>query len=187
MIEIKKIVTQKAHESCIKVLTHDHVPFELIQQFTYEFLEEVASSLSQVTRNTFIYTGNISYKDKTLNVKFSTSDNKDIISLLVTYNYNTQEKDYTFDNLNQHLEKLIVPPEPEVITIQVEPIKDVNKLLTKALEVEKKEILNKKVNQLTSILDKKEKAQEVTKIIDTLISAEKKPSNPLFDLLKKNV
>jgi cobalamin biosynthesis Mg chelatase CobN len=201
MLDVKKIVTQKAHESCIKQLTSAHAPFELIQQFSYEFLEEIANTLSQVTRNIFLYTGNLTYKDKSIEAKFTTSDSKDVITLTVSYNYNTQEQEYKFDNLNQQLEKLVtgeevpskepvqIPKEVEITIIKPENIiPNVNKILTNTLKKDKEEILNKKMDKLNTILDKKQKAQEVTKIIDKLMINDKKQvkdAPTVFDILLK--
>ena len=106
MYDIKKIVTTKAHESSIEFIEKSNVPRELYEHLTYDFMESISKVLSDITRESFLYTGKIILESQSLRTSFTSSSCPDTIDLIMDFVHNGG---YRFINLNNKLEKVLTP------------------------------------------------------------------------------
>jgi hypothetical protein len=100
-MDLKNIITKKAHETSLKSLKN--IPPTLREYLTFDFLGSIANALSAITKDHFNYTGKIRQEEKTLRVSFTSSSQTDTIDLLITFETGGMK----FVNINQKLEKTL--------------------------------------------------------------------------------
>lgn len=190
-MNLKEIVTKKAHESSSNKLDVDLIPPNILKYITLEFFESIASSLSAITRSAFLYTGKVVSEKDQLVVSFVSSDQSDEIKMIMKYDYSEREG-FEFVNLNKHLEKAIeVPPEVEA---QPEP-KEVEVVVAPVVPEPPVIELGKFVSMMDKQIEKldKEKEEERKKMaVDTLTTAlenleKKDKTKRLIDMIEKAV
>jgi hypothetical protein len=187
-INLKEHIKTKAHDASIKKLKTKRVPPKIVSSLSVSFLEDIAETLSEVTQSTFNYTGNLKYDSGKIVSTFTSSETSSAIKMIISYNKETLEEDYKFDNLNEVIEESIIEdPEPEVeeveeIVEQVEepevpsnPIPNFSGMVDTAIEIGKKEKEEEKRQKLQEMvdnslneLDKIEKTDKINKILDAL-------------------
>jgi hypothetical protein len=170
-MDLKNIISKKAHESSLKTLKN--VPPAIHEKLTFEFIESIARVLSTITRDEFRYTGKIIQDTETLRLTFTSSSQKDSIDLLITF----KNEGYEFVNLNQKLEKIIDKPAetPQI----VQPVQIPQKVVPKKKKIVKKQAINKdETNNLLNLAltnfkqeEEQKKKEEVDKLTNALMGA----------------
>jgi hypothetical protein len=213
-LNLKEHIRTKAHDASIKKLKTKRVPEKIISSMGLSFLEDIAESLTEVTHSTFLYTGGLTYESDKIVAKFTSSETKNVIKMIVSYNKDTMEEEYKFDSLNDVIEdnlkkeeKTPVPKktpakkkktvkEPKKVEEQVAPspkIPNFTKMVDTAIEIgnkEKEEEKRQKVQEMVdnslSELDKLENTDKINKILDALEEQVpvKKKEDKLFSILK---
>jgi hypothetical protein len=107
-MDIKNIITKKAHEISVKGLSN--VPESIQEYLSMEFMENIASALTSITRDKFNYTGKIIQEENSLNIAFTSSSQKDTVDLIITYGNGAMK----FININEKLEQALENEDTEV-------------------------------------------------------------------------
>jgi hypothetical protein len=206
MENIKDIVVRKAHESSLKRINVKEVPPTLVKYLSLEFLNSIADCLTAVTRAAFLYTGKLQTDKNQIIVSFVSSDKKDVIDMLIKYNYKENEG-FDFVNLNNYLERSLEKPKevetPEVPQITQAKADEFHKDLKVAIKQDKpiEKPQSPKINpqQILTTLDKElkkdeeEKAKEQGKKLLNLMNSmvtkmeTKDKANKMLNVLEKMV
>jgi hypothetical protein len=201
-INLKEHITKKAHDASIRKLKTKKVPSKIVKSLTTKFLDDIASSLSEVTKSVFNYTGNVDYKDDSVLVKFTSSETSNVITMVISYDKKTLEEDYTFENLNETIEENIEKEEvKEEVVVEDSPVKEkiaspipnftamvdtAIKIGNEEKEKEKRQKIQEMVDESLDSLEKIEKADKINKILDALEeqTTEEKKEDKLLSILK---
>jgi hypothetical protein len=184
-----QIITKKTHSSSINKLGKI-IPKEILEYVDYDLLLRVSTSLSDVTKNSFLYTGIIKEGKDCLHVEYKSADKIDTVSMIIHYDISLNENGFDFEGLNEQMEKAINEPDevvvPEIVKEKVKTKKKpkkkkvVEKIDPKALDkvldsfVEKETKISKaKVkaafdNAMDNIVEKEKTKQKTKQVIDLL-------------------
>jgi hypothetical protein len=155
--DLTLIIRQKAHEASVKSLIKNRINENLIDKLTYEFLESIATELSGILRETFIYTGKIIVGEGYISVSYTSSSKSDEVIMKISFNHKEDEP-FEFEGLNDKLEKLVDDKEKQPKKeVKPKPVKQ------KIKKIEKPKIKLNPEQMLKSLNDQVEKEEKEKK------------------------
>jgi hypothetical protein len=173
MSDLKDIVVRKTHESSIKNIDASTIPSKLLTFLDLSFLTSIATTLSSITRNKFNYTGRIIKESDSLKLSFTSSEQKDVIDMIIKYDLDSSTG-FQFINLNQQLEKIVdvkpIKPVETVVAVElpiVQPIKfDPDKIIASLTKQEEEIKKKKSLNAFMGAIEQLENKQKNNSLFD---------------------